>query len=256
MKVRVTNIQRFSLNDGPGIRTTVFFKGCGLKCPWCSNPENINYEIENYYNEDTNEKGIFGYDITLDDLEKEILKDQKYYTLNSGGVTFSGGEALLQFAKIEPLLKKLKQNKINMCIETSLFAPIKALEVATKYIDEFIVDIKILNKEKCKEILNGDIEIYMNNIKSLVSKNKIKTFRIPLVKEYTMKKENIEQILKLLKKYHTIKVEIFKIHNLAESKYRSIGKEIPHFSTIDDNSVKEVYKQIKEMNIDVEIIKI
>ena len=73
MKVRVTNIQRFSLNDGPGIRTTVFFKGCGLKCPWCSNPENINYEIENYYNEDTNEKGIFGYDITLDDLEKEIL---------------------------------------------------------------------------------------------------------------------------------------------------------------------------------------
>ena len=114
----------------------------------------------------------------------------------------------------------------------------------------------MLQKEKCKEILNGDIEAYMNNIKILASENKIKTFRIPLVKEYTMKKDNIEQILKLLKKYQNIKVEIFKIHNLAESKYKSIGKEMPHFSAIDDISVQEIYKQIKEMNIDVEIIKI
>ncbi len=170
MKVRVTNIQRFSLNDGPGIRTTVFFKGCGLKCPWCSNPENINYEIENYYNEDTNEKGVFGYDITLDDLEKEILKDQKYYTLNSGGVTFSGGEALLQFTKMESLLKKLKQNKINMCIETSLFAPIKALEVATKYIDEFIVDIKILDSDVCSDVLKGNLDLYFKKYRLLIQK--------------------------------------------------------------------------------------
>lgn len=255
-KIRISNIQRFSLHDGPGIRTTVFLKGCNLRCPWCANPENLEYEFTTYKNEETKENGYFGKDMNVEELFNEIIKDKPYYQLNNGGVTFSGGEPLLQAKQLEPLLKKLKENDINICVETALQVPSQLIEIVEEYIDEFIVDIKILNKEKCKEILNGDIEIYMNNIKSLVSKNKIKTFRIPLVKEYTMKKENIEQILKLLKKYHTIKVEIFKIHNLAESKYRAIGKEIPNFSTIDDNSVKEVYKQIKEMNIDVEIIKI
>ncbi len=255
-KIRISNIQRFSLHDGPGIRTTVFLKGCNLRCPWCANPENLEYEFTPYKNEETKENGYFGKDIDVDDLFNEIIKDKPYYQLNNGGVTFSGGEPLLQAKQLEPLLKKLKKNDINICIETALQVPKQLIEIVENYVDEFIVDIKILNKEKCKEILNGDIEAYMNNIKILDSKNKIKTFRIPLVKEYTMKKDNIEQILKLLKKYQNIKVEIFKIHNLAESKYKSIGKEMPHFSAIDDISVQEIYKQIKEMNIDVEIIKI
>ena len=63
MKVRVSNIQRFSLHDGPGIRTTVFLKGCNLRCPWCANPENLDFEKTNFINENTKEKGVFGYDI-------------------------------------------------------------------------------------------------------------------------------------------------------------------------------------------------
>ena len=68
MKVRITDIQHFSLHDGPGIRTTVFLKGCSLKCPWCANPECISSEIQ----------GEFGYDISLEELEKEILKDEPF----------------------------------------------------------------------------------------------------------------------------------------------------------------------------------
>ena len=255
-KIRISNIQRFSLHDGPGIRTTVFLKGCNLRCPWCANPENLEYEFTKYKNEETIEKGYFGKDIDVEELFDEIIKDKPYYQLNNGGVTFSGGEPLLQAKQLAPLVKKLKENNINICVETALQVPRNLVEIIEDYIDEFIVDIKILNKEKCKEILNGDIEAYMNNIKILASKNKIKIFRIPLVKEYTMKKDNIEQILKLLKNYQNIKVEIFKIHNLAESKYKSIGKEMPHFSAIDDISVQEIYKQIKEINIEDEIIKI
>ena len=75
MKVIISNIQRFSLHDGPGIRTTIFFKGCNLKCPWCSNPENIDFEIQEY--EYQKEKGIYGYEIELEQLEKEILKDKR-----------------------------------------------------------------------------------------------------------------------------------------------------------------------------------
>ncbi len=77
MKVIVSDIQRFSLHDGPGIRTTVFFKGCNLRCPWCSNPENLEFNIIPYEYE--NEKGTYGYEITLEELEKEILKDKRVF---------------------------------------------------------------------------------------------------------------------------------------------------------------------------------
>ena len=78
-KVLVTNIQRFSLHDGPGIRTTVFFKGCNLRCPWCANPENINFEKEEYIDLEKKTSGIFGYDIEIEKLEQEILKDKVFY---------------------------------------------------------------------------------------------------------------------------------------------------------------------------------
>ena len=155
MKVIISDIQRFCLHDGPGIRTTVFLKGCSLRCPWCCNPETINFEIE-----ETNENYKYGYEIDLEDLEKEILKDIKYYE-NGGGVTFSGGECLLQFDKLEPLLKSLKNQGVNICIETSLTVPEKYVDIAIKYVDEFIIDIKILD-ELCEEKINGNIKLYKN----------------------------------------------------------------------------------------------
>ena len=132
MKVRITNIQRFCLSDGPGIRTTVFLKGCNLNCPWCANPENIEYEFNDYI-KDNGEKGIFGYDIELENLFEEIMKDKEYYKMNNGGVTFSGGEPLLQIKRLEPILKKLKENKINICFETALNIPKDLLLIAIKY---------------------------------------------------------------------------------------------------------------------------
>ena len=108
MKVIVSNIQRFCLQDGPGIRTTVFFKGCNLFCLWCNNPENIDFNIESYNNNGKIEH--YGYEIKLEDLEKEILKDKIYYE-NCGGITFSGGEPLLQFKKNRTIIKRFKRKK-------------------------------------------------------------------------------------------------------------------------------------------------
>ena len=254
MKVRYTNIQRFSLNDGPGIRTTVFFKGCNLRCPWCANPENIDYQLTPYINE--NENGVFGQDIEVLELYEKIIKDKPFYELNNGGVTFSGGEPLLQIKALEPLLQKLKKEKINMCIETALQVPSELVEIAVNYIDEFIVDIKILDEDECKIVLNGNIDLYKKNLEILIQNAQIDIFRIPLVNEYTLKEKNIESIVELLKKYKAKKVEIFKIHNLAESKYKSINKEMKQFSSIEDSKVEDVYNKIKKLNIEVEIIKI
>lgn len=256
MKVRVSNIQRFCLNDGPGIRTTVFLKGCNLRCPWCANPENLEYQKQKYYNKNTDDYGTFGYDIELDDLFLELMKDEFYFQKNSGGVTFSGGEPLLQFERLEPLLKRLKKHNINICVETALNVPSYLVEIAMKYVDEFIVDIKILNKEVAKKVLNGDIELYYKNLEIISKKMKIYTFRIPLINEYTLTKDNLNLIIELLKKISCDKVEIFKVHNLAESKYQSIGMEIIKFISVTDEMLDSVYLEISKLGIHVEIIKI
>ncbi len=252
MKVIVTNIQRFSLHDGPGIRTTVFFKGCNLRCPWCSNPENINFRIQEYTYE--NQKGIYGYEISLEDLEKEILKDKLYYE-NNGGVTFSGGEALLQFEKLEPLLKKIKNANINICVETALTVPKKFIDIAIKYVDEFIIDVKILDNEYISKI-NGDINLYLSNIEKIYNKNSSIIFRIPLVEDYTTTDSNIEKIINFLKKYTPKKVEIFKIHRLGENKYKSLDLEMPIFKEISDDKVYKMKKKIEESGIKVEYCKV
>lgn len=241
MKVRITNIQHFSLHDGSGIRTTVFLKGCSINCPWCANPECISPKID----------GEFGYDITLEDLEKEILKDKPYYK-TGGGVTFSGGEPLLQIKNYEQILNSLKNNNINICFETSLFIPEKCLELANKYGDEFIVDIKILNEIECKNILNGNINQYLNNL-SLLDLNKT-TFRIPL-NEFTLTYENINLISELLRKFKAKKLEIFKIHNLAREKYETLNKEF-YFKEVSDEQIQEVYEKFREIIPNTDIIEI
>lgn len=254
MAVRITNIQHFSLEDGPGIRTTVFLKGCNLNCPWCSNPENINFEIENYHHD--NQSEYFGYDISLEDLEKEILKDEVFYG-DDGGVTFSGGEPLLQIKELKPLLKSLKNKNINICMETSLSVPVDLLKIAIEYVDEIFIDVKILTKEDAKDILNLDTELYLENLE-LIDKSNIKndkiTFRIPLNNEYTLKEDNIKLILNLIQKYPNYKVEIFKTHNLAKSKYGSLNKKFIQFSEISDETIDDVYEKISKINSNLTVI--
>lgn len=256
MKVRVSNIQRFCLHDGPGIRTVVFLKGCNLRCPWCANPENIDYEFTEFYDDVTHKNRIVGYDIEAINLYDEIIKDEVYFSFNNGGVTFSGGEPLLQIKELEPLLKKLKDNNINIAIETDLQVATDLVKIALKYVDEFIVDVKILDKDLNKKILGGNIDLYMDNVELLSRNNKIDIFRIPLSNEYTLTKNNQELILKFLEKYKCNRVEIFKIHNLAESKYKAIGKNIITFSLVKDEDVMNIYDKIKKRNVNVSIIKV
>ncbi|WP_295721484.1 4Fe-4S cluster-binding domain-containing protein [uncultured Methanobrevibacter sp.] len=256
MTVRVTNIQHFSLHDGPGIRTTVFLKGCNLNCPWCCNPENISFEIEKYV--ENGLKKEFGYDISLNELEKEILKDEIYYDNGKGGVTFSGGEPLLQIENIIPLLKHLKNKGINICFETSLSINSNLVSMAIDYIDELFIDIKILENEEALNVLNLNLDLYLKNLE-IINHSNIKkeniTFRIPLNNEYTLNENNINQIINLLKKY-PYKVQIFKTHNLAENKYRLINKKQVEIKELSDNEINEVYDKIKEITGNVEVISI
>lgn len=264
-KVMVTNIQRFSLHDGPGIRTTVFLKGCSLRCPWCSNPENLTAEPQEYIKDGV--FGVYGRFYSCDELYSEVIKDRAFYgeyntevkfNLENapGGVTFSGGEALLQADKLDPLLKRLKAECIHMAVETCLFVSEKLLNIAIQYIDLFYVDIKILDSLRCKNQLGGIIEQYHRNLNTLFESKALVVFRIPVIGGWTDDRENRERVLELLTEYRPLKVELIKEHNLGISKYQSLGMEIPDYRGVRDELMREYADRIAQLGIDVEICRI
>ena len=119
----IVNIDRCSLNDGPGIRTVIFFKGCCLRCIWCHNPETYRFDIQEY--EEDGRKKTYGKIVETDEIKRIILKDMKYYHKTNGGVTLSGGEALLQIDAAYELAKFCKDEKISLCVETSGAVPLE-----------------------------------------------------------------------------------------------------------------------------------
>lgn len=241
MKVLLSNIQRFSLQDGSGIRTTIFFKGCLLHCPWCSNPENISNMPEKYVHDGITKQ--FGYEMSLAELEKEILKDIQFYK-SGGGVTYSGGEALLQMPFLEKMLISLKDKFVNQCIETSLYAPRGNLEIACKYIDEFIVDAKILDPETAKQIIGCDVKKYLENFQYLYERSQKILLRVPLVAPYTTEERNLYKIRKLIEKYNIEMIEIFRVHNLGEKKYEALNKKQDIGQSVSDNQLLEIKKYL------------
>ena len=235
----ITNIQRFSLHDGPGIRTTVFFKGCTLHCPWCSNPENICRDKEEYQKD--GQRGIYGVPYSESMVYNEVIKDENYY-FEEGGVTLSGGEALLYVNQVLPLLKRFHKDGISIAVETSLFIPTEHLKAALPYIQYFIVDMKIMDEQKCNRILGGNLDLYKRNLEYLTSKRKI-VIRIPVISGYTDDKENIVSMIAELKKNKNgiEKIELLRGHHLGNPKYRTLGLNPPIFQDIDSsimNSIK------------------
>lgn len=286
--ILVTNIQRFSLHDGPGIRTTIFLKGCSLRCPWCSNPENWESRPQPYIKDGA--KGIYGFYMTLDELYVEIMKDKFFYdsefTLEEfrvrcaddlsklpGGVTFSGGECLLQIETLKPLLQKLKEAGVHTAIESSLFVPEINMQTALKYIDLFYVDIKILDKHLCKEVLQGDLDLFLCNVKQVIYSGKPIVFRVPVINGYTENESNRKSVIKFLRSFlcidkpdmhnvNILKIELIKEHNLGINKYASLlaggnnGYKIPDYQGVSDELMEQYVAEFEGIGVKVEICRI
>lgn len=252
MKVLVSNVQRFCLMDGPGIRTTVFTMGCKYRCPWCCNPENLTRDIK------TGKKTNIVYGKVLDSKEliDLLLKDKNFYD-NDGGVTFSGGEFLLNVDEYIEVLKELKKLGINICVETSLNAPLENLKKVLEYVDLFIIDFKVIDKLKSIEVLKSSSESFIENFNYLKNNyNSIKYIaRIPLAKEI-ITDSNISMIKELITDFKPLKIEIFRIHQLAQSKYSDLGMTLNYNYVANDEEVKMVKDYLIDLNVDVEEIKI
>jgi len=284
MSITITKIQRFCLDDGPGVRTTIFLKGCNIRCPWCCNPENLSYKKQIYYLKEkciydkgfercvfgdfkylekclTEEYdyelsrelrycpaiGIYGEKFDLDDFLKEIEPDIVFFSGKEelGGITFSGGEPLSY--DLSEYLKGIKNKKINTCVETSLYLETEKLKDNIKFIDNFIIDLKILEEAKAKELIKGNYNIFIRNLEELLRfKNSNNLFfRFCVVNGFTYTDSNIKHLLNFLKRHDIREIEIFSVHNLGKSKYLSLGLSYNEFQPITDKELDDLKRKIE-----------
>lgn len=229
---RIFDIQKFSVHDGPGIRTIVFLKGCALRCRWCCNPESQSREIEEMIT--PNGTKTVGKDVTVGEIIGDVLKDRAYYRRSGGGITLSGGETLLQKEFAYALLTAAKENGLTTAIESTGFAPFETIEKLLPVIDVFLMDIKHINSNKHKEYTSQPNELILENAIKIAKSAKKLIIRVPVIPTFNDTEDEIRQIAQFTKKLGTVEeIHLLPYHRLGEDKYGYLGREytLSHISS-------------------------
>lgn len=234
MKGIIFDIKRFAIHDGPGLRTTVFFKGCPLNCWWCHNPESISSNIEHYNiiekigdKEFTVAKTV-GRVTTPNEVMIEILKERVFMEQGNGGVTLSGGEPLLQYQFASELLKLCKKHGINTAIDTSGAVSISAFKAVLPFTDIFLFDIKLITASLHKKYIGVDNELIISNFKNTVKAGKKVIARIPLIPKVNLNNTELNHIIEFLLpfKCNTFnEIHLLPFHNIGKAKYERFNRK-------------------------------
>lgn len=257
-KLLITSVQHLSLDDGAGLRTTVFLKGCPLRCPWCCNPETISRNIEFYFDKTKciEYKGSkFCFDCKgLGDVSKECnFKAReivgKYYTVSElykeiekGGyknVTFSGGEPLLQQESLIQLIRILKSEGYNIAIETAL--GVSPIDGMIENVDEWIIDLKF------------QYPIYTYIPSSYIPKAK---YRIVVFSEIISNTKWFDWVKEKLIHFSIKEIELLCYHELGKSKYNKLGRNFNSFKIPSSKEISILSKKFKESGIKTSYITI
>ena len=270
-KGMIFDIQRNSFVDGPGIRTTVFFKGCNLHCAWCHNPESQAMGPQLMVYEDRckgcgsckavcpyglescdlcgkcvaacphGARQICGREYTVEEVLTEVKKDILFYKTSGGGVTFSGGECMLQIDFLEALLKKCKEKGIHTAVDTAGNVPFSQFERILPDTDLFLYDIKLMGSRKhARYTGQGNGQILENLKKLLMSSAKV-WVRIPVITGVNDSAEEMQAIKAFMESCgKPEKIELLPYHAMAEHKYRAIGKEPLPFGAPDDACMQKL----------------
>ncbi len=220
MMLNVSSIQHFSVGDGDGIRTTVFLKGCNLRCPWCHNPETIPAApvILHYARGDE----INGRLMSVEDVIAEVLEDVDFYG-SDGGVTVSGGEPLLQAEAVAELLGHLKKCGIPSVIDTAGCVPYAAFETLGQSVHTYLFDLKAPDAEGYVAV-GGDFELARDNLARLIADGHRVRVRIPLIPAYNDTADATERMIAVLREVGARQVDILPFHRLGSGKYDALGR--------------------------------
>mgnify|MGYP000929898054 CR=1 FL=1 len=292
--IRITNIQHFSVHDGPGVRTTVFTKGCNLKCQWCHNPETIQAKPQISYNEElcigcgmctqicpehhrfdvqngrhiyerkdckvcekcaeqcpTNALSVYGVSKTVEEIVEEAYRDSMVFP-EFGGVTFSGGECLLQAKNIKKTAEILKQRGIHICIDTALNVAWDTIEGILPYTDLFLVDVKAGTEDTHRKYTGVTNRMIKENLqKKSCSQCRIATGAAFLMHSYY---EELDEIIKYISSLGdgVKKIQLLKYHSLGKMKYQWIGKECVKFEEPDEVHREYILSRMRKLPFYVE----
>lgn len=266
----IFHIQRFSVNDGPGIRTTVFFKGCPLRCVWCHNPESISFQKEIVFREDrcircggcvevceheaarqvghqivysrencarcgrcvevcyTEARNTGGREVTTEEVVEEVIKDAVFYDQSGGGVTFSGGEPLLQDEFLLSLLHACSGRNIHTAVDTSGYVAPGCLKRISEAVDLFLYDIKTVDDSMHREFTGVSNTVILENLRLLAEWNKNVIVRIPVIPHVNDDEENMERIGEFVSSLeHVPEIHLLPYHETGVEKYYRLGLTYP-----------------------------
>lgn len=261
--IRISNIEKFATHDGPGIRTTVFLKGCFLHCPWCANPETWKSEpvlmhdakkcVECKTCMHVCERGAIsfpfqwdmdkciyckkcenyclqdaisfaGKDMEINEVIKEVLKDKDYFDQSNGGITISGGEPFMQLDAFLELIKECKNNGLHVAVETTGNYCLDTLKEALPYIDLFLMDLKHLDAQKLKDITGGNLDLILNNFKYLAQHCPNKVIvRMPVIPRFN--DDICEDVIRFCANLKLSEVNLLPFHTMGKSKWNQLNKE-------------------------------
>ena len=259
----VFNIQHFSVHDGPGVRTTVFFKGCGLRCFWCHNPESfsavpeIRFEAGRCIGCGACREACFsgepekirftekcrlcgkcaescfagaikteGKMRTASEVAQEVLRDKTAYDASGGGVTLSGGEPLLQWQFAAEILSECRKSGVHTAIETACFVSREALDALIPETDLFMCDIKAFDSALHEKGTGQPNEKILSNIEFLSKNCREMVLRTPIIPGFNDTEKEISDIARFVSSLPRVHaMELLPFHGLSSGKYVSLGKD-------------------------------
>ena len=253
----VFNIQRYTIHDGPGIRTELFLKGCPLRCRWCGNPEGLSVDVQTGYYQSKclgpDKCGLcgglrkdaelcpadalkqWGMRLTAEEAMEIIRRDRSYYERSGGGVTISGGEPMLQPDFTRQVLKMCRNEGIHTCVESSLYALRETVESVMEYADMAITDIKLMDSEKHRRYTGVGNEDILDNIVMVAESKKPLIIRMPVIPGVNDDMGNLEKTADFI--IHRLgadrpdssimQLQLLEFMRLGEEKYASLSMEYP-----------------------------
>ena len=235
---RITDIQKFSLHDGDGIRTTVFLKGCNMRCSWCHNPETISPHRQDAFYKDkcihcghcaqcpTGARVTIGREREAGDVFHELAADLPYYRASGGGVTISGGEPLLQADFCRELLGLCKDAGMGTAVETNLSLPFSELEKLLPYLDQVFFDIKLMDDAAHIGATGVSNQRVLRNARELARRGVPALVRTPLIPGLTDDEADVRAIAAFVSGLPNVRAcELLNFNPLGEAKYEALGME-------------------------------
>ena len=242
-KGTIFSIEEFAINDGPGIRTTVFLKGCPLRCAWCHNPEGLSPKPQIFHAMDGDE--ICGREVEAKDLAADLLKNREFFEMNGGGVTFTGGEPTMQPDFLCEVMDLLPG--VHKAIETSGYCKPEVFERVLQRLDLVLFDIKHADPLQHRRWTGVDNAPILANLQTLKRSGKPFVVRVPLIPGVNDSLENMEATRDLVKDAPGLqRLELLRYHKTAGAKYPKVDMEYnPAFDTDAEPAVHDIFGNIK-----------